>query len=217
MGKLAYPRVKRYSTALAGKNIWPALSTLTADRGGGTERECMWNSQRRPTAPAHPSARVSRAPFAFCQTLMTKLSLGTIRQNKRAAVSRGSPFSCDQRLATLISRTNCRSIRLIQALIVNGEIEERVHHLVPGLLAESHFSLRIRITRIVRRVVVVRDGFDARAFRNGKRRLRIVVNLPIEVIPRHGQQNLGSPVRIDRSVSDVLAAKVHMRHQADDV
>src|SRR5262245_33675604 len=45
-----------------------------------------------------------------------------------------------------------------RALRVNRVIEEPVHHLFPGLFAETHGFRRVGVLRILRRIIVMGDG-----------------------------------------------------------
>src|SRR5688572_17389798 len=87
-----------------------------------------------------------------------------------------------------------------RALRVNRVIEEPVHHLFPGLFAETDGLRRVGILRILSRIVEMRDGFDLRSLRNSDRRLRVVIDLPAEIIVWHREQDLRSPVGIYRAV-----------------
>ena len=62
----------------------------------------------------------------------------------------------------------------------------------------------------------MRHALQPRALGQPQKILHAVDQLPVEVIVRHAQDDLGMAVRINRRVSEILAAHVHMRHQVHD-
>ena len=76
-----------------------------------------------------------------------------------------------------------------------------------------HNRVWIGVIRIVGRVIEVRDALDPASFGQQHRLGEHVYELPVEVIPGNAEQGAGLPSRIDHLVDEVLAAKMHMRHQ----
>src|ERR1017187_5221309 len=95
----------------------------------------------------------------------------------------------------------------------DSDIEPADHHLVPGLISKVHNRVWIGVIRIVGRVIEVRDALDPASFGQQHRLGENVYELPVEIISGNAEQGAGLPGRIDHLVDEVLATKVHMRHQ----
>src|SRR5262249_37750812 len=120
------------------------------------------------------------------------------------------------RLYTIIAVSHLPS-GLFHLVIVSIVVDPPDHHLLPRLVAPGHPLRGVRVVRVPRRVVVVRHAVQPRPLRQRHRLLGPVDALPVEVPARHRQQRLLPAVGVVRLVAEVLAAQVHVRHEADDV
>lgn len=88
---------------------------------------------------------------------------------------------------------------------------EAVHHFFPGLVAVANGLGWVRVCQIVFRVVVVSDDPEGGALGHQKRLNQLVIQLPVEVVVRDVQQNLGGAVGEVRFVAETLSTQVHVR------
>src|SRR5262249_18716442 len=95
-------------------------------------------------------------------------------------------------------------------LTVDRVFRERLVHLVPALFGPEHFQIGRRVPAVLRRVVVRADAEDLAAGRNVERFGELVLDLPVEVEPRHVEDGLLAAVGIDDHPAEALAAQVHV-------
>ena len=80
-----------------------------------------------------------------------------------------------------------------------------------------HRLRRVRIAGIA--IGIIHRAFCHQAGACGQedRLFKLVAKLPVEIILRHRQQHFGFAIRVDRAVTHVLAAKMHVRGHAVEV
>ncbi len=102
---------------------------------------------------------------------------------------------------------------LLRLLGVDGHFHEAVQHLFPGLVAVVDVGGRIGVPGIAGRVVVVADALEDGALGQELGLREVVVDLPVEVVLRHVEQDLLRAVGVGGPIRERLAAQVHVRQQ----
>ena len=90
-------------------------------------------------------------------------------------------------------------------LRVDGNLEPADHHLFPTLISPTNFLGRIRIRRVVRGIVEVRNTLDPRSLGQCLWLSQVVEELPIKIIPRNAKQCLALPGWINSSILEIFA------------
>src|SRR5262245_8598044 len=105
----------------------------------------------------------------------------------------------------------------VKVLVVESELDEANHHLIPGLRSPAHGFGGVGIGAVVWRVVEVGDAVEAAAGGSFEWDSELVPVLPAKVVTRHREDRGGSPAGNGEGAEEVLASDMHVRHQAGEV
>src|SRR5947199_254760 len=176
-------------------------------------------SSTLPTATV-PSPKIGTwtpvLPRSRCGSLALSPRLGSVLPKSRAAPAALARMKL-RRDSDKSWSIGASFAKVLAGIPVIDEVGPADHHFFPGLISPKNHLGRVGVIQVLGGIIEVGGAMNLRPLGDGPRLDEPVRTLPVKVVTRNPKKRLGLAVRIDDFVAEILAAQMHVRHEADDL